>query len=66
MMKKLSVLLLFILFTVMNIWAQPAPPSSPGGGDSYKVPIEGAIIFLLITMIGIGFHNLKKRRKKQC
>lgn len=64
MMKKISVSLLFILFSVMNILAQPAPPASPGGGGSYKVPIESAGILLLIAMTVIGFYNLKRRRKE--
>ena len=53
-----TIVFAIVLFTGTQSFAQGPPPHPPG-----LVPIDGGVVFLLVSGLVLGVNNLRKRKE---
>jgi hypothetical protein len=58
---KYSIVSLVFMVDQLTVFAQPLPPENPSGSN--PVPINGIVLMLLATLVGLGVVKLRKKEK---
>lgn len=66
-MKTIKYIFTTLLFLVieLSLMAQPRPPAPSTPGGDYKVPVEGYLIILIVTMVRLGILKLRKNKSNR-